>query len=143
MVHIAPSVAFVIQLKFMMGKGHSVADAVHSLCERGDDCFHRNIQTWWAAYQSGQHGRWNHLFKTHHQKCLIEMIMIGLEGGPIYHHLESLQEDMEREFERQWKSYLESLPIRLSLPLLLLFFPAYVVLLFGPLVIQFFQEVSP
>ena len=61
---------------------------------------------------------------------------------PILKHLENIEAEMLEEFEIQWKSYLDSLPTKLSLPLLFLFFPSYVILIFGPLIITFLQGVN-
>jgi hypothetical protein len=80
--------------------------------------------------------------QTHYQHAFFEIVQSGLAGHPIFELLCELEKEMEQEFDRQWKLYLERLPLLLSLPLLLCFFPAYVILMFGPLVTQFLSEVS-
>ena len=139
MEHIVPSIQFIKNLRSELQKGRSVKDSVEACVMEESDEFHSKMQIWFLAdrHQLRAELTWT----SHYQMNLLEILENGLLGAPIFENLESLQEEMEKEFERQWKAYLESLPAKLSLPLLLLFFPAYLILLFGPLLMQFLEEI--
>ena len=137
MANIAPSILFVRNLRTIIGQGTSMNDAMMSLCTRPQNDFEIKMAIWWAQKRLGKEGQ--ALLDTDFQRTCLELIEMGLQGAPVFQALEILEKEMKMEFERQWKAYLESLPARLSIPLLFLFFPAYVVLLFGPLVMQYSQ----
>ena len=120
--------------------GCSVQETLAKLTQYPEDSFSEKMALW-LTYKKNGVAR-EVVFKTQYQQNFIEILSHGLAGAPIYEHITILEREMDEEFERQWKAYLESLPMKLSLPLLLFFFPAYVILLFGPLIMQFLMEVS-
>lgn len=138
MAHLVPSISFVSTIKTNIAQGMSVSSALESSIQREDSDFAKQMLFWKATRERGKVYR---PFKSHFQQSFLEIINSGLDGAPIYEHLCLLEAQMIQEFERQWKLYLESLPFKLSIPLLLFFFPAYIVLLFGPLIMQFLNEV--
>ena len=140
MGHIVPSLSFVRNLSTALEQGLSVLESFEQSMAKEDNEFGLKMSLWWSYEKNGIHNQVQ--FKTHYQKHLIEIIRNGLLGAPIYDHLCHLESEMSREFDRQWKAYLESLPLKLSVPLLIFFFPSYIVLLFGPLVIQFLKELQ-
>lgn len=140
MAHIVPSISFVKHLKSQLQAGKSLSFALEAFLERNNNSFGRDLQKWWLLKKHGQHFQVEN--RSPFQQSLFKIMDEGLKGAPVYEFLENLELEMEEEFERQWKLYLEKLPMILSIPLLFLFFPAYVVLLFGPLLNQFLQGVS-
>ena len=140
MAHLVPSISFVSGLKDKIQCGHSLATAVDELVLTNEGPFFIKLHSWWVAKKSGH--KVSEHFSSEYQAALIQILDEGLNGAPIYQALQSLEQEMLEEFERQWKAYLERLPVILSLPLLFLFFPAYVILLFGPLLNQFLIEVN-
>lgn len=142
MAHIVPSIAFIQDFKKQIHNGNSVNKTIDSLCRSKEkDVFTLNITRWWLYYNAGKSNRI--VMKTDYEKMLVQVLKRGVEGAPIYEHLQLLETEMIQEFDRQWKAYLESMPFKLLAPLLLFFFPSYVILLFGPLFIQFLSEVAP
>ena len=140
MGHIAPSLSFVRNMKTGLEQGLSVLESFEQSIAMEESEFGSKVSLWWSYEKNGAHNQVS--FKTHYQKHLMEIIRSGLAGAPIYDHLGYLESEMAAEFERQWKAYLEILPLKLSIPLLVFFFPSYVVLLFGPLIVQFLTEVQ-
>ncbi len=140
MAHIVPSLSFLIEFKSLLEQGRSVQDCLALLTENPKDEFRQKVFLWWSYEKIKTTNPVE--FKTLYQKSLFEVLRQGLKGAPIYSHLILLQTEMTQEFDRQWKAYLESLPLRLSFPLLLFFFPAYVILLFGPLTTQFLKGIQ-
>ena len=137
MNHRVPSLSFVKNLKSGLQQGLSVLESFEQSLAKEDNEFGLKISLWWSYEKNGIYNQIR--FETHYQKHLIEILQSGFSGAPIYDHLCHLESEMTREFDRQWKAYLESLPLKLSIPLLIFFFPSYIVLLFGPLVLQFLE----
>jgi hypothetical protein len=140
LAHLTPSIEFVINLKSGLEQGNSLLDAFNENLNNLNDPFSKKMALWFAYYKNSMESSIE--FKSQYQKNLLEILDQGFSGAPVYEHLCLLEKEMSEEFERQWKAYLESLPLKLSLPLLFFFFPSYVILLFGPLIVQFLTEVS-
>ena len=140
MAHIVPSIEFVSGVKYGMQNGQSLTQSLERQLGRSKDRFHWEMARWFAAYKSGH--RYHREFPSIYQQSLVSILEEGLRGAPIVHALDELEAEMLFEFETQWKAYVERLPTILSIPLLLLFFPAYIVLLFGPLINSFLAGVG-
>ncbi|MCB0378797.1 MAG: hypothetical protein KDD33_09915 [Bdellovibrionales bacterium] len=140
MAHIVPTIDFTNRIIRGMSNGEALEALIKKEAQNGNSQFHFNMALWLLAYKNGQTKVIE--FHTDYQKSLCIVLSIGLAGGPILGQLEALHAEMRAEFERQWQVYLQKLPFQLLVPLLLGFFPSYVVLLFGPLAIQFFQEIA-
>lgn len=140
MAHIVPSIQFVQELKRRLHCGQSLSKSIETLCHQQEDPFYIKVQLWVAYYKKGQKNKIH--FKTDYQKTLMQIIAKGLDGGSILEHVELLEQEMLKEFERQWKAHLNGLSFRLMVPLLMCFFPAYIILLFGPFVIQILKEIG-
>lgn len=140
MVHIVPSISFLKRIIMEMESGFSVSSAVKKALLLESTEFANAVEIWWMQIRAGHEPEVE--LKTHNQKYFLELLKAGVDGSPILDSLQQLESEMEQEFERQWKLYLESLPFKLSLPLLFFFFPSYVILLFGPLLTQFLMEVA-
>jgi hypothetical protein len=140
MAHIAPSISFIREVISGIEQGKSVGQVLDAVVLLDQADFFKKMKVWWSIKKSG--GEPPQIFRSHYQQSLIEILENGLLGGAIHDHLCRLEAEMIQEFERQWKAFLESLPLKLSVPLLLFFFPSYVVLLFGPLLVQFLMEVN-
>ena len=140
MNHMVPSLSFVRDFSTGLEQGLSVLESFEQSLAKENNQFTLKMSLWWSYEKNGVQNQVQ--FKTHYQKHLIEIIRNGLLGAPIYDHLCHLESEMNKEFDRQWKAYLESLPLKLSIPLLIFFFPSYIILLFGPLALQFLRELQ-
>lgn len=140
MAHIVSSIEFVQNFKKHIHNGDSVLKSMDKLCcSKKTDSFNQSIHCWWLYYKHGKGHR--ALMQTDYEKTLVQIIKKGAEGAPIYEHLELLESEMLKEFDRKWRAYLETMPFKLMIPLLFFFFPSYIILLFGPLFMQFLTEV--
>lgn len=140
MVHLVPSLSFIKNLRIHLEQGLTVNASLMTTINKEETSFSQQILFWKAQYD--QRTQPTADFKSVYQQSFVEILIMGLEGAPIHQSLCLLEVEMEEEFERQWKAYLQTLPVKLSLPLLFFFFPAYIILLFGPLITQFLQEVQ-
>lgn len=77
--------------------------------------------------------------KFHYRRAIFEVLLMGLNGRTIYPMLKSLEEEVVIACEQEIHSQAAKLPFLLLLPLLLLQTPAFLLLLFGP-ILQQLQE---
>jgi|GEM_PF-5061264 len=97
------------------------------------------FQRWWFTYQNN--GVSQVTFSTDHRLILSEILQSGLQGASILNHLEGLYAELQQLNEEKTQHYLDQLPFRLMLPLVLFFFPGILILLFGPLLGEIYLEV--
>ena len=121
MAHLVPSLSFLKTLKRHLQRGRSVNSAISLSIQEENTPFTLLVVRWRALLQASNI-KAVQVGETHFQMAFFEILKSGLEGAPIYELLSELEEEMTDEFERQWKVYLERLPLLLSLPLLLFFF---------------------
>ena len=76
------------------------------------------------------------------RRALLELIAQSLAGQPILSHLEELRAEIVSACEHEIAEHLELLPIKMLLPLLLFHFPAFLILLFGPLLTKLVEELN-
>jgi hypothetical protein len=76
------------------------------------------------------------------RRALVDLIATALSGQPILTHLEELKLELVNAIDLEIRGHIELLPIKMLVPLLLLQFPAFLVLLFGPLLSRLIQELN-
>jgi hypothetical protein len=79
---------------------------------------------------------------TPYRRALGEIVVSGLRGQPVLLHLEELRGEIEKACEIEIKRRLELLPMKMLVPLLLFQFPAFLLLLFGPLLGRLILEMN-
>lgn len=77
-----------------------------------------------------------------YRRALLELVAQSLEGQSIASHLEELKREIQSACESEIRSHLELLPLKMLVPLLIFQFPAFLLLLFGPLLRNLIQELS-
>ena len=138
MESVNPFLEFVFELQIGLKSGHSLSTLLPNLIE-GSSSFHQELQLWWQIRKS--RGSSKYVMKTHHRQLLKQILEHGLEGGRVLKPLSELENDLEDLLSQNRTHYLEKLPFRLMIPLLLFVFPSFLILLFGPLIQGIYLEV--
>lgn len=76
------------------------------------------------------------------ERALLELTSVGLTGEPVLEHFLELEKEVKWRWEQSIEEHIRLLPVKMSLPLLLLMFPAFLILLFGPILKQLFQGLA-
>lgn len=109
----------------------------------GDEVLARDIRKFLFAWDQGQD--WRQIansIQSPHRRALLELAATALAGQPILTHLEELRQELLAATDAEIGRYLELLPIRMLIPLLLFQFPAFLMLLFGPLLMKLLEELN-
>jgi hypothetical protein len=77
--------------------------------------------------------------KSRYRRATLSLIVRGHRGEPIYSQLCQIEEEMLQASQEELEQFHLALPIRTLLPLLLLQFPAFLILLIGPLIATLFS----
>lgn len=71
-----------------------------------------------------------------YRERLFWLLESGYAGAPVLRELRALKSETLEQLELDLKNHVERLPLKMLLPLLLLMFPAFLILLFGPMMTQ-------
>lgn len=80
--------------------------------------------------------------ETQHRRELLEVLMCGLTGEPILHRLEQFEEEVILACKDELERHLQKLPVLALLPLVLLQFPAFLIIMLGPLFKHLLERMS-
>ena len=77
--------------------------------------------------------------KTIYRSALKDLLWSGLKGQSIYKELEGLKEEITRASYADIKTFIDSIALKSTIPLLCLQFPAFLMLLMGPVLTQILE----
>jgi hypothetical protein len=142
---LAPVLRCLIEIQSSVQNGETVRAGLlkfsQFVTDRGEvaEDFRRLLFAW------DQGGDWRlqiRRMKTPFRRSLAEITIMGLAGQSVLSHLEELRIEIERACEIEIKRHLDLLPLKMLVPLLLFQFPAFLLLLFGPLLSRLVQELN-
>jgi hypothetical protein len=129
-----PLLQAVREVRWAIGSGLSVNEAVRIYLEQASGEFAQRFRAWWLQEtQSSGPRPPPPTGTTFLQAQFFELIRRGRAGQPLSEVLRGLEEEIERSAQAELEMHLAALPFRVLLPLLLFQFPAYLILLLGPL----------
>ncbi len=139
MVSLAPPLKAVLEIRLTIENGLSVTESLRSFSKKNpDDLFAKELGHWLFKKETGQ--KWDsHFFKPPYRKHLIDILNRGLAGEPILENLQDLEKDLTIAANEDLEKHLQKLPFITLIPLMLLEFPAFILLLLGPLVLDLFS----
>lgn len=77
-----------------------------------------------------------------YRRALYLIILDGFNGQPVFERLSELKADLEDQAELDIESHIDRLPLLMLAPLLLLQFPAFLILLLGPIASHFLEALK-
>ena len=139
---LAPPFRALLQIKFKIQTGSSTRESIREYTKEFVDCeFSKKLDSWLFSLESqGQSD--DSIFKTSHQKMLIEVLARGLEGDEILQSIKVLEEEMLEFSHLELDKQLKTLPLKTMVPLLLFQLPAFLLLFFGPFLINLLSNFS-
>ena len=132
-----------IQAAIQNGESARIGASRYLLTAPICDDFASAVRRFLFAWDQGQN--WRAVItgvKSPHRRALLEVVGTALLGQPILSHLEELRIELIRVTEAEIQQHLEMLPLKMLMPLLLFQFPAFLILLFGPLLSKLLLEIS-
>lgn len=140
---IAPPLKCLIEMQSALQNGESVRTGLARYAKNANDVFADDVRRFLFDWDQGRDWRVRVCaISSPHRRALLEIAAQGLSGQPILVLLEELRRDVEDACGLEIKSRLEMLPLKMLFPLLLLLFPSYLLLLFGPILNSFLRELE-
>lgn len=140
---LAPPLELLICVKRAVETGQSVKQGIVIYLKKGRGEFPAVVAHWLALLQQGKETReCMQSIKSLHRRTLLQILERGLAGESIYNVLARLEEELLEACHDEINTKLAQLPLIILVPLLLFQFPAFLLLLFGPLVQNFFHSLG-
>ncbi|HEY1078528.1 MAG TPA: hypothetical protein VGE46_00455 [Bdellovibrio sp.] len=138
---LAPPLKLLLCVKRAMEKGQSVKMGILYYIKTQEGEFPAQVTHWLALLQQGQETRaLLQGLSSLHRRTLLQVLERGLRGETIHAVLNSLEEEIIETCHEEIANKVAQLPFLMLLPLLLFQFPAFLMLLFGPLLKNFFHS---
>lgn len=141
MENLAHPYLFTLFLIQEIESGESVFKTVQKYSQEQSDEFSQQLVNWQQRHFMGQAP----LPRAHlsmFRRSLFDLLDISVKGLSILTPLKELEKEMKFVTEQNIEQHLGILPFKLLIPLLLFQFPAFMLLLLGPLLSQLLLEVQ-
>ncbi len=140
---IPPPLQFARELHWRLLSGQSMRESMRLCLESSPSSFAALLGEWWGQYLRDVTSAPNlKLFPTRHQEALIDLILRGACCQPTTEALAALCLEMETAAAAELEEHIGKLPFKLLIPLLLFYFPAFLILLLGPLLRELQQQMG-
>ncbi len=141
MESIAPPLKCLLEMQSALQNGETVRAGLEHYVHLSATGFCGDVRRFLFDWDQGRDWR-QHLAKepSPYRRALLELAAAALSGQSIQTQLQELRDEVEHACEAETKERLDILPLHMLFPLLFFLFPAYLLLLFGPLVSSFLME---
>lgn len=142
---LAPSLRCLIEMKAAIQNGEPARAGIDKYLGeiRAHDDFQNAVRRFLFSWDQG--GDWRSMIAQvdgSQRRALLELLAASLMGQPILQQLDELQTEIQIAADIEIRRHMDLLPIRMLFPLLFLQFPAFLILLFGPLLRKFLEELG-
>jgi hypothetical protein len=133
---LAPTLRCALEVRFALENGESVRAGIIRAVSGYGDPFSQAVQRWLFALDQGQNSPLETAKLTAYQRNLVALLGHGLRGNSIRPQLLDLESEIEQACRDQIDNFIRMLPFKMAIPVLLLQFPAFLLLLLGPLIAE-------
>lgn len=138
---LAPLLQFVLDFEWGLRCGCSVAQSFQqALSQVEDRTLWHELNQWWIGWQQNQ--KLPKPIESRYRRILFDLTARGLAGSPIYERLQSFREDLLEACWTELEDFLQALPFRSGLVLMLFQFPAMLILLLGPMILSIMEALK-
>ena len=143
MEHLNNSLGLIVKLEECLTNGESVQSAMIRFCKENKGDFSRLVMQLLGLFrQNASTMEFFTEIRNSYQLSVLELCFAGLNGQSILQKVSGLRRELEEVIELDVRRHIESLPLKILVPLVLCQFPAILILLFGPLVRQFLNSLG-
>ncbi|OFZ18041.1 MAG: hypothetical protein A2Z20_07975 [Bdellovibrionales bacterium RBG_16_40_8] len=132
---LAPPLHLCIEVRMMMERGESINSGLRKIIPEIEINFRQHVIK--LLFEFDQYGKVNHknfASLTMYRRELLNLLVHGLCGEPILPRIIGLEHEIKTACLDEIQTYVNDLPLRGLLTMLLIQFPAFLLLLFGPLI---------
>jgi len=140
---LAPPLKLVLNLRYALENGRPLQTSVKAQLGELDEGLRRDLATLLAAFEQGRPSRPEEFAsKSEYRRALIELVGAGLRGEPILRQLSQIEEELKLACDHDLEVFIARLPMKTLVPLMLVQFPAFLLLVLGPVLTQMIKGLS-
>jgi hypothetical protein len=140
---LAPPLRLCLNLRYALENGGALYSAVKSQLIYLDESLRIDLSVVLAAHEQGRAATGSDFIsKSEYRKALIEIIMAGLRGEPIVKQLRDIEDEIKAACEYDLEMFIARLPMKALVPLMLVQFPAFLILVLGPVLNQLIKGLA-
>jgi hypothetical protein len=138
-----PTLLICLEARFAIESGESLRSFLREKAADPSFLLRRDLLILLHNVENGQ-SLANMTFATQNQYTLslFQLLAMGMYGEPIVARLRELEVEIRLSCDEQIDLYISALPLKGLVPLLFLQFPAFLLLLFGPILNEFLRGMS-
>lgn len=136
MENLSPGLQLLLDVRAALENGSSVRTGLLNFLKNNRSDFSSLVSSWMLLIDQEQNA--GDLLKSLHpcRRALLVLLEKGLRGLPVLGALNDLEREIVQSCEQEIEERVQKLPVLLLLPVLFLMFPAYLLLLLGPILLE-------
>jgi hypothetical protein len=143
LAYINPLLNSISELRHRLEAGESLRASLPLCLNTNDSGWNNLARRWLIAHEHGTPTeKIVSEIKSPFRRIFLEMLAAGLNGAPIFQNLLELEKEVHAACELEIEENLRRLPFLSLLPVLFFMFPAFLLLLLGPVLLHLLQELS-
>lgn len=140
---LAPPLELLLSVKQAVEQGNSVKKGMQAYLQGEKNDFKEVVLQFLSLHEQGKCvDDLLQRINSMHRRALLNLLTKSLAGFPIYGALLELEAELVVVCEEEIQQKIAKLPFLLMIPLLLLLFPSFLLLLFGPLLHNLFHSLG-
>lgn len=137
MENMTPSMRLLQTVRYSMEGGESVRMGLVAYLRLEPDSLSETVRQWLHLFERGAStDAFLQRLESPARRNLLLLLEKGLLGEPILQNLTVLGDELQEQGFAEIELFLARLPFRMMLPLLFFLFPAFLLLLLGPLLLK-------
>lgn len=140
---LAPPLALLLCCRRSLEKGESLRVGIKKYIGQGGDAFASQVSQWIFLIETGR-STTELLSKqsSPYRRHLLRILEKGLQREPILPLLHCLEQEIAEACEIEIQNQITTLPYKALLPLVIFIFPAFMMILLGPLLLQLLETMK-
>ena len=141
MENLAPALECALEIQASIAAGETVREGINKFARDFPGDLSQRLQSF--LFQIDQNRGEQFLVELAHtplQRSLFQLILRSCRGESVGPPLADLTAEMQLASQAQMEEFVQTLPVRMMIPVLLFQFPAFLTLLIGPLLIEFMRS---
>ncbi len=140
---LSPGLNLLLRCRRAVDQGRPLSLAIKNFLQNETGEFPQQVFKWMSLFEQGQKtDPILNQIKSSYRRQLLEVLERGLKREPIGNILILLETEIHEACEEEIQKKLTDLPYQVMLPLLLFQFPAFLLLLLGPFLLQLIESMN-
>lgn len=143
MESVAPPLRLLLEVTRAIDNGESIRSGIINYLKSEPDSWAPCVAQWFTWIEQRKNiSELMMKVKSPYRRRLLDTLKYGLEGNAILSRLRDLESEIIEKCNDEIEQHIQLLPFRLLIPLLLFQFPAFLILLIGPLVSELVKNLG-